>query len=313
MNNATAPPILVTGAAGRVGGTGRHVAAELRSRGLPVRAMVRQLDERSEELRGMGIEVVTGDFTDYTSLLTALAGIESAYFCYPVGAGITEAAGLFAAAGRKQDLRLVVDLSLDAAFPESRSPQGRAQWVTEQIFEWAGFGGTHLRVAAFFMENLLAIHGQQIRDLGQIRNSFGDFEPSWIASADVGAIGAALLADPRLITNRTTIIGAAERASHTNIAETVSRVAGHPVRYQPLTPEEWHDEMIATTNDAPKVDPTTAAHLAAQSVALRQQTTHRVTDDIQRLTGRSAITLNEFVERNRDRFLPTEEQDKSPD
>jgi NAD(P)H dehydrogenase (quinone) len=63
---AATPPILVTGATGRVGGTGRHVAAELLRRGLPVRAMVRRIDERSEALRAMGIEVVVCDFADYT-------------------------------------------------------------------------------------------------------------------------------------------------------------------------------------------------------------------------------------------------------
>jgi uncharacterized protein YbjT (DUF2867 family) len=267
--------------------------------------MVRRFDERSEELRGIGVEVVIGDFTDYASLVAALDGIEAAYFCFPVGTGLTEAAGLFAAAGRKRDLRRIVDLSLDAAFPESRSPQGRAQWVTEQIFEWAGFGGTHLRVAAFFMENLLGLHGSQIRELGQIRNSFGDFEPSWIAGADAGAIGAALLADPQLVTDRTTTVGGAERASHTTIAGTVSKVTGSPVRYQSLTPEEWRDEMIAVGTAVGRADPTGAAHLSAQSVALREHSTHLVTDDIQRLTGRPAVTLKEFVERNRQSFEPS--------
>ena len=309
--NTAKPPILVTGATGRIGGTGRHVATELLSRGLPVRAMVRQLDERSEELRGMGIEVVIADFADYTSLIAALDGIEAAYFCYPVGAGLTEAAGFFAAAGRKQGLQRVVDLSLDAAFPESPSPQGRAQWVTEQIFEWAGYGGTHLRVAAFFMENLPVLYGHQIRDLGQIRNSFGDFEPSWIAGSDVGAMGAALLADPGLVTGRTTIVGAAERAGHAAIAETISKTTGRPVRYQPLTPEEWRDELIANFTAAGQPNPTAAAHLSAQSVALRRDSTHLVTDDIQRLTGRPAVTLKDFVERNRQSFLPNPGQDAS--
>jgi uncharacterized protein YbjT (DUF2867 family) len=220
-----------------MGGTGRHVAPERLRRGLPVRAMVRRIDQRSEALRAMGIDVVVGDFADYTSLLAALHGIEAAYFCYPVGAGLTEAAGLFAAAGLNRDLQRVIDLSLDAAFPESPSPQGRAEWVAERIFEWAGYGGTHLRVAAFFMENLLALYARQVRELGQIRNFFGDFEPSWIAGSAVGAMA--------------------------------------------------------------------AAHLSAQSVALRRHSTHLVTDDIQRLTGRPAVTLKDFVERNRQSFMPS--------
>ena len=41
-------PILVTGAAGRVGGVGGLVVKELQRRGLPVRAIVRREDERAE-------------------------------------------------------------------------------------------------------------------------------------------------------------------------------------------------------------------------------------------------------------------------
>src|SRR6516165_8964160 len=41
-------PILVTGAAGRLGGVGGLVLEALQRRGLPVRAMVRREDERAE-------------------------------------------------------------------------------------------------------------------------------------------------------------------------------------------------------------------------------------------------------------------------
>src|ERR1700679_2571173 len=88
-------PILVTGGTGRQGGTGRAVVQTLVERGFQVRALVRRIDERSELLTKLGAHVVVGDYTDYRSLLAALDGIESAYFCYPVGAGIAEAAGLF--------------------------------------------------------------------------------------------------------------------------------------------------------------------------------------------------------------------------
>ena len=37
-----------------------------------------------------------------------------------------------------------MDMSLDAAFPESPSPQGHAEWVAERIFDRAGYGGAHL-------------------------------------------------------------------------------------------------------------------------------------------------------------------------
>ena len=56
-------PILVTGAAGRVGEVGGAIVASLRQRGLPVRALVRSDDKRADAQRAIGAEVVAGDFT----------------------------------------------------------------------------------------------------------------------------------------------------------------------------------------------------------------------------------------------------------
>lgn len=293
----SAPPILVTGATGRVGGTGGHVATHLLARGIPVRALVHRIDKRSDALRAQGIDVVAGDFADYASLCAALDGVRAAYFSHPVGAGLTEAAGLFAAAGRDRGLEVVVDLSLDAAFPQSPSPQGRAEWVAEKIFEWAGYRGTHLRVAAFFMENLITLYGRQIRERGEFRNSFGDLELSWIAAADVGAVAAALLAHPPSISERTTVIGGVQRADHATIAQLISEVTGAAVRYRELTPQQWHDELAAGRSD-----PTVAAHQSAQSVELRRHNSHRVTDDVRRLTGRVPVTLENFLTSHRSSF-----------
>jgi nucleoside-diphosphate-sugar epimerase len=56
-----ANPILVTGAAGRVGGIGRAVTKLLLNQGKAVRAMVRNEDERAQALRDLGAEVVVGN------------------------------------------------------------------------------------------------------------------------------------------------------------------------------------------------------------------------------------------------------------
>jgi nucleoside-diphosphate-sugar epimerase len=49
-----ANPILVTGAAGRVGAVGRTVTELLLKQGKAVRAMVRTEDERAQALRALG-------------------------------------------------------------------------------------------------------------------------------------------------------------------------------------------------------------------------------------------------------------------
>ena len=298
-------PILVTGATGRQGGSGRAVAEYLLKSGRSVRALVRTLDKRADVLKTMGAAVVVGDFMNYEGLVTALDGISSAYFCYPVGSGIAEAAGLFAAAGRKQGLKTIVDLSLAASRPDSPSPQGRAQWVTEQVFEWAGFAGVHLRIAAFFMDNVTLIDGPGIRENGRIANSFGDLALPFIAGADVGALAASLLLNPRLASTRAVYAGGVERLTYAQIAESVSSVTGRTVRYEELTPEDWHKELFASSAERGGEPNVRAAdHLVAQSVALRANPIPSIPDHVLEFTGRPPISFADFVQARRKELTP---------
>lgn len=296
--------ILVTGATGRQGGTGRAVVSLLREKGLPVRAMVRREDDRSEALKKTGAEIVVGDFHDFESLSSAFANVKAAYFCYPVGAGIAEAAGLFASAGKQQGVERIVDLSLAAARPDSPSPQGRAQWVAEQIFEWAGIPGTHLRIAAFFMENLLMIDGPGIRKAGRIANSFGDAIVPWISGTDVGALAASLLINPRLADSRVVVAGGVERQSYADIAARMARIVGKAVRYEELPPAVWRSELVEASKARGQANERGADHLVAQSITLREKPIPSVPDRVEEFVGRQPINFDRFISDHRDEFTP---------
>ena len=303
--NQTGKPILVTGATGRQGGTGRAVAKLLLERGLKVRALVRTLDERADALRELGVEIVVGDFGNYRSLVAALDGVESAYFCYPVAAGIAEAAGFFAGAGREQGLKRIVDLSLATTRVDSPSPQGRAQWVAEQIFEWAGFDGVHLRIAAFFMENVLLMDGDNIRQNSRIANSFGDKALSWISGADVGALAANLLIDTNVVKDRILIAGGVERLTYEEVASKISATVGKAVRYEELTPDGWRAELItASKAKGGEVNTRGIDHLVAQSIALRTAPALPITDHVRQIAGREPILLSDFVKQHRYELTP---------
>jgi NAD(P)H dehydrogenase (quinone) len=294
----------VTGATGRQGGSGRAVVKALIESGHRVRALVRRLDERATALETLGAELSVGDYADYASLLKALDGIESAYFCYPVGAGIAEAAGLFATAGRDRGLRRIVDLSLATTKPDSPSPQGRAQWVAEQIFEWAGFEGVHLRIAAFFMENILLIDGPGIRKTGRIANSFGDAELSWVSGADVGKLAATLLSEPQLTGERVLLAPGTQHLTYPQIASAISSTIGRPVDYVELTPEAWREALIEASKARGETNVRGADHLVAQSVALRARVPLPTSDLWTRLTGAAPIEFTTLVEDHRTELTP---------
>src|SRR5258708_36949745 len=131
-------PILVTGAAGRVGGVGGGVGEVLRRRGLPVRALVRRDDERAEALRATGVEVVVADLTRAADVLRALAGCRRMYFGMSVSASYLEATVATAAAARQRgDLEVFVNMSQmtvsEMSLMETNdSPQHRQHWLGGQ-------------------------------------------------------------------------------------------------------------------------------------------------------------------------------------
>src|SRR4029434_11287956 len=84
-------PILVTGAAGRVGAVGRTITELLLKQGKAVRAMVRSEDERAQALREKGAEIVVGDLLDLHSMHKVIAGCETMYFGMSVSDAYLEA------------------------------------------------------------------------------------------------------------------------------------------------------------------------------------------------------------------------------
>ena len=144
-------PILVTGAAGRIGGVGGEVVEILRSKGLPVRALVRTEDDRAEALRATGAEVVVGDLTRAEDVARALDGCRRMYFGMSVSAPYLEATVTAAAVARELgDLEVFVNISQLTVSQMSLlamtdSLQQRLHWLGEQALNWSGLPVVHVR------------------------------------------------------------------------------------------------------------------------------------------------------------------------
>src|SRR6188508_2851306 len=105
------PPILITGAAGRVGGVGRTITELLLKQGKAVRAMVRNEDERARALRDMGADVVVGDLLDLDSMHRAIAGCETMYFGMSVSEDYLAATVNAAAVAKHHGVKAFINMS----------------------------------------------------------------------------------------------------------------------------------------------------------------------------------------------------------
>ena len=197
-----AKPILVTGAAGRVGGIGRTVTALLLQQGNAVRAMVRNEDERAQALRNLGAEVVVGDLLDLDAMHRVIAGCETMYFGMSVSEAYLAATVNAAAVAKHHGVKAFINmsqmtLSQMSITETTASPQHKLHWLAEQALNWSGLPVVHVRPTVLLEGFFLIFTADSVRESHQIRLPFGEGKTSPVAAEDVARVIAALLANPQ--------------------------------------------------------------------------------------------------------------------
>jgi len=309
MESDSTFPILVIGATGRHGNTGEHLVSRLRQEGRAVRVLSRGRNDRTAHLEALGAQVVVGDLHDRRSLVPALTGVDLAYFAYPIAAGVVPAAANYAAAVREVGgaPRTVV-MSMGPAQKDHPSDLGKAQWLAEQVLEWAGLELLTLRVAALFHENLLALHAHSIRREQMFRNSFGSAAMPWINGRDAAELAVTALLHPERFEASVTYPRGSEDFSHADIASLFSDVLSTPVGFEPVDHDRWRQELIelSAIDESHVVNPAMAQHISSIGHAVSRSAPARSADPsaLQALIGRPPVTMREFITTHRTSFEP---------
>jgi uncharacterized protein YbjT (DUF2867 family) len=292
--------VLVTGASGgQQGKTGRHVAEMLLARGVPVRAFVHTLDERADALRALGAEVLAGDFLDIESVQRAVRGVSSVYFAYPVQDGLLDAAAIMAVAARQVGVSRLVNLVMLRSSLDAPTPRMRQNYLSEQIFEWAGIGAVQLRATVFY-ENVRALAGASLAAQGAILLPWGSDSTvvPLVSGEDVARVAVGVLTAPSVPPGSVYPIVGEVLALREMIA-TFGRVLGREVRYQEISDELWRDGALARGINRHAVE-----HLSQLWRSLRTTPAqYGVTDTIERLGGSRPKTFEQFVREEKRAFI----------
>jgi uncharacterized protein YbjT (DUF2867 family) len=287
-------PIFVVGGTGRHGGTGAYVARQLLTLGIPIRALVRQRDDRAKALEEIGAKVVVGDLRDRRSLVPALEGAAAAYFTYPIASGIVDAAANFASAARAAGLKRLVVMSMAPAHPDSPSHLGRSQWLAEELLEWSGLSCIHLRIAALFFENLALLHGEDILGDGVIRNSFPDIPMNWISGEDAGKLAIAALRFPERFGDKTAVYPTgSEKFTHSEVAGIIGRHLGRSLRHETISAEAWQTRLMELSKHDGRISLDMARHISAVGAAMRKP--FSINDIFHVVTQDQAMTLDDAL------------------
>lgn len=297
--------VLVTGAAGgQQGQTGRHVSEILLSRGVPVRAFVHRIDERSDRLRALGAELFEGDFLDIASVQRAVLGVSAIYFAYPVQDGLLDASATMAVAARNAGVSRLVDLVMLRSSPDAPTARMRQNYLSEQVFEWAGIGAAHVRAAVFY-ENLRALVRSTLAAQEAIRLPFGSDSTviPLVSAQDVARVAVGVLTSPTVPAGASyRVIGAA--LSVREIIATFGAVLRRDLRYEAISDVEWRRDALARGLNPHAVEHLSqlwrffhAASLAPESDA------YAIPDTIAAIGGARPKTFEAFVREEQSAFV----------
>ena len=305
---------LITGATGATGGA---AAEQLLEQGRRVRAFVHRSDERAENLRKRGADIVVGDLLDFDSVRAALKNVDRAYFVYPIQPGLVQATAQFAQAAREAGIEAIVNMSQVSARSDAKSHSARDHWLAEQVLDWSGLNVTHIR-PTYFAEWLLYL-APMIRQ-GAIYAPFTTGRHAPIAGEDQGRVIAGILQNPQPHRGKVYPLYGPIELTHEEIAQIVGRVLGRRIEYRSMPIEPWA-ELVAKAsagrpprNDAgslyAEADRITGKpgsdfliqHLREVAIDHTNGVFAGTNDLVATLGGRAPLTVEEFVTQHRDAF-----------
>ncbi|WP_309097081.1 NAD(P)H-binding protein [Streptomyces sp.] len=269
---------LVIGATGTTGG---RVARQLSARGRRVRAASRRATPVA------GTEPVRFDWYDPGTFEEALRDVDRVYLVPPVGDPDPAAVMLpFLEQARARGVGRAVLLG-SSAIPSGGPAVGQVQRALPGLFgTWA------VLRPSWFMQNLTGDHehARTIREHGTMWTATGEGRVAFVDADDIAAVAVHALTADRDAGGDLVITGP-EALSYDDAAAVVSEVTGRPVTHSRLTVEELRDRL------ARFLPPEFAAVLAELDRAIAEGAEDRVTDTVERLTGRPPRTLRAHVER----------------
>ena len=297
-----AKPILVTGAAGNVGGIGGTVTRMLLDQGYRVRAMVRRQDERSDALAALGAEVTVGDLTDLKSTHAAIEGCERVYFGMSVSPSYLEATVNAAAVALHHGVEVFVNMSQMTVSQMSitdttSSPQHKLHWLAEQALNWSGLPVVHVRPTVFLEGFFLRFCASSVKRSNVLSLPMGTGKTSPISAYDVARAVVAILADPQPHIGRIYNLAGPRSESLEFYAREFSQALGRTITYEDVSPDAWREKLVKWGLPTHLID-----HVTAMAELNRRNRYDRTSDDMVTLTGTPAMGMREFVERNASAF-----------
>jgi uncharacterized protein YbjT (DUF2867 family) len=180
----------------------------------------------------------------------------------------------------------VSEMSIQNSTP---SPEQRQHWLGEQVLAWSGLPVVTIR-PTLMLETFLPLASSSVRDRGRIELPFGRGKTSPVAAADVARVVAAVLAEPRPHVGRIYELTGPRSQNMDGVAREYAAALAREVTYLDITPEAWQLDLQRAG-----LPEHLTQHLITVGELNRAGRYDRMTDTVERMTGRAATSVREFA------------------
>ena len=277
------PTLALTGSTGQLGSL---IAADLASRGLLQRVLVRELS-RAPKLAGA--VAVAIDFSDRETTAKALAGVRTLFFVsLPESDDRVAQHCRFIDAAAAASVEHIVYTSFVGASDDAVFTLARDHAATEAHIRSSGMHWTFLR-DSFYADFLALLAGED----GVIRGPAGDGRVGAVARADVARSAAAVLAAPDKHIDRSYDMTGPEALTLAEVAAIVGEATGRSITFH----DETVDEAYASRRGHGVPDWQLDAWVSTYT-AIRAGELAVVSDAVEQLTGRRPLSLRELLSKS---------------
>ncbi|RZK29166.1 MAG: SDR family oxidoreductase [Hymenobacter sp.] len=284
--------IMVTGATGRLG---KQVVEALleKTDARNISILVRERS-KAEKLQAQGVNVFTGDYNNYSSLVAAFTGIEKLYLV-----SSNDLENRFAQhqnvidAAKEASVKHIIYTSFQRKTQTPGSPLSvvsQSHLDTEAAIVASGLTYTILK-HALYADIIPDFAGHQVLENQTLLFPAGEGKTAFATSGDMAAGGAAVLVDDSgKFGNRAVDIAGSQAVSWAEIAAIISKITDKQIRY--VSPEMSSYKEALTQAQVP---PVFVNMLAGFAQATAEGEFDGVTGELESLIGREPVSVAEYL------------------
>ncbi len=278
--------ILVTGATGNIGGEIVKLLTDKKVDFIPAGSS-RSIDSHNS---------VSIDFADIESLEKAMQGVSTLFMVLANNPDMITWGENVINTAKKCGVKHIVRSGGSLADANSSIGVRQALAQTDQFLKDSGIDYT-ITAPNYFMQNFINFHGDDYKN-GALYLPAGEGKVAWVDVRDIAAVNVEVLLNPEKYRNETLIITGSRVLSYAEAVAVLNDVLGKDVKYLAVSDEDAIKAMTEMEFPGFVID-----LMIELNLCIREGFAEKTTSIVKDVTGKDAISFEQFVQDNKDAWL----------